>query len=631
MKEKFSKFPVPGPTDVEAHFNDKENICPGEIYREPIILNNRIYAKVQYILTMNQQRNTLVLLNFLTTLFYWENTDPFNRKPLIIHAQSMIRTSGCLLCIANIFANGMSFHNTWIALCQCLAESCRDSEENQSYCTYLIPTCVSKCSYGDSESLSVLECLLKNHERNIKRFLDCNGLSLFTNDSLLDTTCMQLLKTLIRNPISAKLIVEKSNIVKNLRDILDLYGPNSQVGQWTVIILYHASPYLKDVIQRVTTFPFDKLNTKIVDNNNTRVVDELEVDDTTTIFTNLFREIGHLGPKNYIPQCEFREFSRIIESLKTQNLILPHGTAEDKKMQLEKSLESKIERNNQSTRRLGYTGECSSYNVCKTKKTCNKNINVVNPQCTKDTNKNVKKLDERNVFNYSPHVSEMLCVQSNETVDNGIITLENFQPIHSSTPNSSNVVKNSKQHFHSNRLSYHCRKTIRQRLKVANKQKPFQKNHELTQKSVSSKFFGAINDSCATIFNTVKSIFKPKESNYESNIINNEYPDCSFSFTNYMRKRDEFPRHQKESNSTHETPFDNFSHKNDTCRTCNDTIHLKKKLANDEYLKQTVKKLKIGINLFGCDFKKISRTFWPKDTYMTPVILYNLYRKLLIK
>ncbi|CAH0722672.1 unnamed protein product, partial [Brenthis ino] len=116
--------------------------------------------------------------------------------------------------------------------------------------------------------------------------------------------------------------------------------------------------------------------------------------------------------------------------------------------------------------------------------------------------------------------------------------------------------------------------------------------------------------------------------NYEKNDSDTEVDTCSYSFTNYMRERDAILKSNKD-NIEHSKHISVFS-LND-CNTCNDTIALKQKLANNSSLQQTVKRLKMGINLYGCDFKKISKAMWPQEKYMTPSVLYNLYRKLIIK
>lgn len=70
-------------------------------------------------LTKSQPRKLIVLLKFLTILIYSENTDTLKRKTLTIHAQNMIRTSECLLRMANIFVTDMVVSFFWIR-CTCI-------------------------------------------------------------------------------------------------------------------------------------------------------------------------------------------------------------------------------------------------------------------------------------------------------------------------------------------------------------------------------------------------------------------------------------------------------------------------------------------------------------------------------
>ncbi|XP_045489268.1 uncharacterized protein LOC110996413 [Pieris rapae] len=132
-------------------------------------------------------------------------------------------------------------------------------------------------------------------------------------------------------------------------------------------------------------------------------------------------------------------------------------------------------------------------------------------------------------------------------------------------------------------------------------------------RSLGTKFLNVVNSSCTTIIKSIKNVFTRNTS-----VKQNANETCG-SFTEYMRIRDQYLNISKSSSDVK------------SCMTCNDTQLLKEKLLSDDRLKVTVKKLKHGINLFGCDFKKISKTFWPHEQCMTPAVLYNLYRKLIVK
>ncbi|XP_022822063.1 uncharacterized protein LOC111353320 [Spodoptera litura] len=140
-------------------------------------------------------------------------------------------------------------------------------------------------------------------------------------------------------------------------------------------------------------------------------------------------------------------------------------------------------------------------------------------------------------------------------------------------------------------------------------------NKEIKHKSFSGRFFDAINTSCTTLVKTVKNIFRPKNTLLETkdNPLNRTNRDmsCSYSFTNYMRKRDAVIKdnYKEDTNKGLVNTKDNIQDVsmeiNNSCKTCNDTVTLKRKLRNDDHLKKTLRKLKLGINLYGCDFKVI--------------------------
>ncbi|XP_050352475.1 uncharacterized protein LOC126774868 [Nymphalis io] len=164
-------------------------------------------------------------------------------------------------------------------------------------------------------------------------------------------------------------------------------------------------------------------------------------------------------------------------------------------------------------------------------------------------------------------------------------------------------------------------------------------NKKLQNKTIGGKFIDIINGSCTTLvksFTSFKNIFRHKEPSTSKDVSTSTSVVSTFecnSFTNYMRERDANSRHfDKKGNVAYlKREFGVEDYNFSSCNTCDDTIALKQKLTNDATLQQTVKRLKFGINLYGCDFKKISRTMWPNEHYMTPSVLYNLYRKLIMK
>ncbi|XP_072936252.1 uncharacterized protein [Epargyreus clarus] len=162
----------------------------------------------------------------------------------------------------------------------------------------------------------------------------------------------------------------------------------------------------------------------------------------------------------------------------------------------------------------------------------------------------------------------------------------------------------------------------------------------IKQRSMSSRLLDAINESCTTFIKSVKNVFTGnKNTNCSDKDTTNMNPTnnpleesyCSYSFTNYMQNREAELIENKINQDISSEIMTSNTMDTITCKTCDDTVLLKHKFADDDQLKLTVKKLKLGINLYGCDFKRISKTMWPRETYMTPSVLYNLYRKLILK
>ncbi|XP_068629107.1 uncharacterized protein [Battus philenor] len=155
-------------------------------------------------------------------------------------------------------------------------------------------------------------------------------------------------------------------------------------------------------------------------------------------------------------------------------------------------------------------------------------------------------------------------------------------------------------------------------------------NKNVLRHSLGSRIYNVVNESCTTLLKRFKNIFG--STNNRETVLQASDNSCaedlheiplSNSFTNYMRQRDAL---LSEAHNSH-----SWDEQQNECDTCNNTVSLKQKLSDDIFLQKTVNKLKTGINLFGCDFKRISKTFWPDEKYMTPSVLYNLYRKLIVK
>ncbi|CAG9108173.1 unnamed protein product [Plutella xylostella] len=244
--------------------------------------------------------------------------------------------------------------------------------------------------------------------------------------------------------------------------------------------------------------------------------------------------------------------------------------------------------------------------------------------------------------------------------DKSTTNSNNFKPTIMSTPKRHSRERSVR---HDSRLSKHTSRTIRKNkthsyLQAKQFARQFRKEMSRTKKqessvktlstrSMSSSFMSVVNESCTALANTVRSVFMPwSKLNATSTTKQCDTSKQSTktvahsanSFMTYMRKRDAILGNISDVTDAMEVSRnvldDNIgpvAKDENPCNTCNDTAMLKEKMADNVHLKKTVKKLKLAINLYGCDFKKISKTFWPHDAYMTPSVLYNLYRKLILK
>lgn len=207
------------------------------------------------------------------------------------------------------------------------------------------------------------------------------------------------------------------------------------------------------------------------------------------------------------------------------------------------------------------------------------------------------------------------------------INIRDFRPAFVSTPKrqrlNGNSIKQSKLQNKTN-ISYASQVTRHSRSQI-NKQKKLNKSKitqttldttkDVKQRSMSARLFSAINNSCTTLVKSVKSIFitpnndyikKNKISNNGAGDKNDEADSCSYSFTNFMLKRDAVL--ENDVTQTENMEYVSNSTCNASCRTCKNTIVLQHKMATDENLQQTVKRLKIGVNLYGCNFKVVNET-----------------------
>ncbi|KAH9634145.1 hypothetical protein HF086_001347 [Spodoptera exigua] len=559
----------------------------------------------------------------------------------------------------------MMDQEAWRALCRCLAESCHGTEGNQSYCTHLVPICIQRCNQRNVELLLVLQSLLQNHSRNIALFVECNGMTLFQREFLQHDMCLQLLATIVQSSSEAATFIVNTDICQQLRDFLQRYGPQSpvpsillynynfQMGQWSTIILYHTSRV--EVSLTTKKIDGDKENNKLSESFLKKLSQNRKTEssvDTTIFFRNVMQEIMLCGAQT---ENNFKPF------LSTNGIIKGRGSPMDtsrapfceifkerkdcyvnppeitKFYSQHKSppVWPRLQNKDKNELSLSFL---RNQNFSKTRTT--NNIVTPNryPETTQRTLKtNVSTLRHNTV--YDSLIKHNLTLSYTQEIDA-------FKPQFMSTPKKEfqQGSRYQKQNDHS---TYSSRSVTNHQVKRQAKMKRVTRHLnqtksdiEMKHKSFSGRFFDAINTSCTTLVKTVKNIFRPKkylqEPKDDSLNRTNRNASCSYSFTNYMRRRDAVVKDEDTSKVeglmiTKEHFGDFSTDLNNSCKTCNDTITLKRKLRNDDHLKKTLRKLKLGINLYGCDFKKISRSMWPKERYMTPVVLYNLYRKLILK
>ncbi|XP_052753819.1 homeobox protein 5-like [Galleria mellonella] len=602
---------------------------------------------------------TTVTLNFMSALLYDSNDGRLTkRQSMLQYARNMIRLSGCLSFMCHLFVSCMMHQETWRALCRCLAEVCQNSHENKNYCSHLISTGVRRCCDGDMEAALVLQSLLHNHERNVQLFIGCSGLTMFNRQLLQSSASLHLLYTVSQNSDAIILIKDNDNVINILRDFLKLYGTDSWVGQWSILILHNVNRHrngLDKNIEKDDNLDDLKLQTQQQQNDkDLNVIDEandkcnkMESNyiDTTRLFYNIHKEL-HWKPNNNrdigFENLNRRGYSPVI-TMKGHNKVKSTGKY---------TMSQNVSSSNSYVNDISFSfllkhnfRESTIEYVNKEKIHNNRNPNS-NKENTITTFADHILTNNANSYkeyaNEVHKISESYFNKYNINVQNDEENIMNFKPTIVSTPkkNNLNVNTNTSQCLDTELKRIKHNHIVKRRHRRQIKPKKLEKDIKHKTVGGMKSFFSAINDSCTTFVKTVKNIFKPKKNTdvikdtveeFSSNNITTTKEPCTYSFTNYMRQRDTILGNKwpNNGNITHSVNTDITSKK--SCETCNNTVVLKQKLVNDDNLRQTVKKLKLGINLYGCDFKKISAALWPREKYMTPDVLYNLYRKLILK
>ncbi|KAL4715264.1 hypothetical protein ACJJTC_007846 [Scirpophaga incertulas] len=531
---------------------------------------------------------------------------------------------------------------TWKALCMCLAGVCQNCTDNQTYCSHLVPLCVKKCQQGDIEVMVTLNSLINNHSRNMKLFLECNGLSIFDKEILQHDSYMELLDVVVQTITLEMLVALYKTVIRQLRYIEAEFGLDSRVRQWATVILHHFNTRLKE-------FNINEYKNKI-DLNETKAANQViqrpNYDETKKLLQNVIKEIYQYNANcdEIIPLTNekvsnvqndnisnYDSRKGVINSCRNpREAISRNGTV---KLVKEKSFEN-------SMKELSFSFLSQSQWDTKYQNTNLSNCNneqrpnqLVSNQNFKDNIAiNNTKISSTNIPGQHSKYDNSDTIKCEPSTTN----VFHFKPTFVSTPKHSKYrhenfsIKKPTQMSRINRSTF--KKLSRQNFKTKryqhNSTKETKEHDSMKNRSLSVRLFDVINDSCTTFVKTVTKIFRSKEvTNKQAapTAATKIDPSCNNSFTDYMRRRDAALLEKQTTKSIDETNNIN------SCKTCNDTLLLKRKIMDDDYLKETVKKLKMGIYVYGCDFKKISRTIWPNESYMTPEMLYNLYRKVILK
>ncbi|XP_039765712.1 uncharacterized protein LOC120637768 isoform X1 [Pararge aegeria] len=520
--------------------------------------------------------------------------------------------------------------DNWKALCRSISVTCNGNTPNQSHCSHLVPLCVQRCQRGNLEPVSVLLSLLSKHQSNVKLFHECNGMSIFKGDFLRNEECLQLLNLVLESakPHYREEVLEASELFRELRFNLNKYGLNSPIGQWVSVILFSHSKVVETNINVDTEEGNHKLGENSI--NETKNT----VNETNELLCNVLKEA--IGWQNQFGSNRFTNVFN--QNYEVENINRQSSSSEHKI-----KVNDKLPHNAEYQRSDLFRFPAANYSKNDLSLSFLLKHNPKEPRLRKP--KYMLRSDQFPIDDETfLHQSSLLKSYETSSRNNIDDTILNFNPPFVSTPKRnkySNVKSLSKISLETNSIYPTSRdhstfkKTIHHKRKLVN---TTQTHKRLRNRSMSAKFLDILNGSCTTIIKGFKSIFASKKSSMNiddrsKEVTINAATDnfCAYNFTKNVdqnvtlvqKKEDELTNITKEFSMQ----YSNFS----SCNTCNDTFVLKHKFANDAFLQQTVKRLKMGINLYGCDFKKISRTMWPRETYMTPNVLYTLYRKLIIK
>ncbi|XP_063372515.1 uncharacterized protein LOC134660669 [Cydia amplana] len=224
--------------------------------RDEIFTWNAVYESAHVILSQGMNVVSARVLVFLRSSLHAAASGP--ARECTARARELLRCSGCLQDMLEMFRSTKTMNKeNWKVLCECLAESCMDCPNNQRYCSTLIPICIQRRAEMNNEILKLLYCLMLNNTSNINLFVECNGTSMFTKDTIHDSSRMELLSVVVENSSAANLLKRDSDLLKSLITVGEDYKVNCQgswkMVEWASVILFHLASHIEGVDDSIGT------------------------------------------------------------------------------------------------------------------------------------------------------------------------------------------------------------------------------------------------------------------------------------------------------------------------------------------------------------------------------------------
>ncbi|XP_063545783.1 uncharacterized protein LOC134753774 [Cydia strobilella] len=552
--------------------------APSKMTQDEIVTSNVVYESAHGILSKGMSEVSARVLIFLRSSLRAAASGPVRECTARARARELLRCSGCLQDMLQMFLTtktmlraALEFETTklpfpdapdspetqlrchraqrcviwellrpdgllqskenWKVICECLAESCRDCPDNQRYCSSLIPICIQRRDEMNNEILNLLYCLLLNNTTNINLFVECNGTSIFTKDTIHDSSRMELLSVVVENASAANVLKRDSDLLNSLITVGEDYKVNCQgswkMVEWASVILFHLATHIEGVDNSIGT----TINRSDFD---------LEMSISETTLNNL--SVSFLLKPNW----EKVKSSKLFKNATTQDKIKDHDS------------------------------QCST--------------------------KAIKG------FSFKALSDEPISFRS---------STKEFSPKFVSTPKKRITTTHGMQVAE---LSKELINRTEQKSNDVTQRKPCGNNSASIIKktlSTSARLLSIVNNSCVSIYHTIGTIFchKAEDTNSRS-LLKQKYKideGTMNKFTKYLKQRVAHPDTKARDN-------------------LNVQKQDKRKLAiKRKFRKSIVKKLKTGIHFYGCNFKKIAQAMWSQEKEITPKVLYNIYRKYILK